>query len=68
MQQAKYTDLCSNSPLPLGINDPKSKATINDLKMALFNGAKGATIKRGEVQPSSMAAISANFTTAEQEK
>ncbi len=64
----KYTELCSNSHLPLGIDDPKSRTIISDLIIALFNGAKGATIKRGEVKPSSMAVISANFSTAEQQK
>ena len=64
----KYTELCSNSNLPLGIDDPKSKTTVNDLTIALFNGAKAATIKRGESKPTCMAVISANFTTAEQEK
>ncbi len=60
--------LRSTQPPPLGIDDPKSRTVINDLTIALFNGAKGATIKRGEVKPSSMAVISANFSTAEQQK
>ena len=64
----RYTQLCADSCLPLGIDDPKSKAAISDLTLALFNGAKGATIKRGEKAPSCMAVISDNFTTSEQTK
>lgn len=64
----KYTHLCSSSCLPLGIDDPKSKSAISDLVVALFNGAKAATIKHGEKLPTSLAIISANFTTAQQEK
>lgn len=64
----KYADLCCASYLPLGIDDPKSKSAISDLVVSLFNGAKGATLKRGEQIPTSMAVISANFTTIAQEK
>ena len=64
----KYSDLCCSSYLPLGIDDPKSKSAISDLVISLFNGAKGATLKRGEQEPTAMAVISANFTTIEQEK
>ena len=39
----KYADLCSSSFLPLAIDDPKSKASISDLIIALYNGAKSAT-------------------------
>jgi hypothetical protein len=64
----KYNDLCSDSHLPLGIDDPRSRAAISDLTMALFNGAKGGTLKRGEIIPTCMAIISANFTTKEQQQ
>ena len=64
----KYADLCSSSYLPLGIDDPKSRGAISDLVISLFNGDKGATMKHGEKVPTSMAVISANFTTVEQEK
>jgi hypothetical protein len=64
----KYADLCSSSYLPLGIDDPKSKTVISDLVIALFNGAKAATIKHGEKVPTSMAVLSVNFTTLGQEK
>ena len=64
----KYADMCSSSFLPLGIDDPKSKGAISDLVISLFNGATGATMKHGEKTPTSMAVISANFTTLEQDK
>lgn len=65
---AKYADMCSSSYLPLAVDDPKSKNVISDLVISLFNGAKAATMKHGESVPTSMAVISANFTTLEQEK
>ncbi len=61
----KYADLCSSSYIPLGVDDLKSKSAISDLVIALFNGAKAATMKHGESTPTSMAVISA---TVEQEK
>ena len=64
----KYADMCSSSFLPLAIDDPKSKGAISDLVISLFNGATGATMKHGEKTPTSMAVISANFTTLEQKK
>lgn len=64
----KYCELSSGSSLPFGIDDPKSRTALGDLTVALFNGAKEATIKRGEKVPSCMAVISANFTVSEQTK
>ena len=64
----KYADMCSSSYLPLAVDDPKSKSAISDLSISLFNGATGATMKHGGETPTSMAVISANFTTLEQEK
>ena len=51
-----------------GDHFPKSQGAISDLAGSLFNGVKRATIKRGEMQPRSMAVISANFMTCPQEK
>lgn len=65
---AKYCELSSNSTLPYGIDDPKSRTALGDLTVALFNGAKEGTISKGEKAPSCMAVISANFTTSEQTK
>lgn len=64
----RYTDICSQSCLPFAMDDPKSKNAISDLTIALFNGANGTTMKRGDVIPSSMAVIAANFTKSEEAK
>lgn len=63
-----YTDFCCASYLSLGIDDPKSKSAISDLVVAYFNSAKGAILKWGEQILTSVAVISANFTTIVQEK
>ena len=42
----KYADLCTSSYLPLGVDDPKSKAAISDLTVSLFNGVEEGTVKR----------------------
>ena len=51
----KYLQLCCDSYLPLGIDDPRSKASISDLCMALFNSAQEGTISRGTNKPMSTA-------------
>jgi hypothetical protein len=43
----KYIDLCYNSFMPLGIDGAQSLSAISELVIALFNGEKGATMKRG---------------------
>ena len=60
--------MCSSDYLPLAVDDPKSRSAISDLVVSLFNGATGATMKHGEKNPTSMAVVTANFTTLEQEK
>ena len=64
----RYTELCSKGTFPIGIDDPRSVSVISELTLSLYNGAKGSTMRRGDSQPSCMAVISANFTTAEQER
>ena len=64
----KYSNLCATSYLPLGVDDPKSKSTISDLTVSLFNGAQEGTVTHGAKQPLSMAVVCANFTTTEQER
>ena len=44
----KYFDMCTTSYLPLAVDDPKSRDAVSDLAAALFNGAKEATVRRGE--------------------
>ena len=63
-----FVQLCCNSYLPLGIDDPKSKPIISELVMTLFGGASEGTILRGSYKPTSMAVISANFTVKDMEK
>ena len=64
----KYVELCCDGILPLAIDDPYSVNAISELTIALFNGAKEGTIKRGTKTPTCMAMISANFTVFQQEK
>ena len=64
----KYLQLCCDSYLPLGIDDPHSKASISDLCMALFNFAQEGTIYRGTNKPMSTAIVVANFTVNESER
>ena len=47
--------------LPLGIDDPRSKAVISDLVMTLYTKAQEGTMSRGDHKPTSMAVISSNF-------
>ena len=54
--------------LPLVVDDPDSKSNLSKVLLDLFNGAKRATIGRGEVQPISTVIISSNFTPIEQER
>ena len=51
-----------------GIDDPRLKASISDLCMALFNSAQEGTISRGTNKPMSMAIVAANFTVHESKK
>ena len=63
-----FVQLCCAGYMPLGIDDPKSKAIISELVMTLFGGANECTIGRGSYKPTSMAVISANFTVNDMEK
>ena len=62
----KYADLCSTSYLPMGIDDPKSKGTICDLVISLFERSYDETWREGANINGSDIVISANFTTVEQ--
>lgn len=63
-----YVNLCSDGYLPLGLDDPKSKAVISDLCMSLYGGAFQGSLLRGGSKPTCMAVISANFIVSESEK
>ena len=65
----KIFDICCEcAGIPLGVDDPHSKADINKLLVDLYNGKKGATVGKGERQPSSTILITANFSPADQER
>lgn len=68
LTKEKILTLCSNSAIPLGVDDPDSKSDINRLVIDLFNGAKSSTVSRGDKKPLSTCIISANFTTNEQHR
>ncbi len=64
--RAKMFDLCCDSGIPLGVDDPHSKGDINKLLVELYNGKKGATMGKGEHTPSSTAIIASNFSPNDQ--
>ena len=60
----KVFDLCFTSSIPLGVDDPQSKADISRLIIDLYND----TIGRRERKPISTCVITSNFTTLEQQR
>ncbi len=63
----KIFDMCCDvAGIPLGVDDPHSKADISKLLVELYNGKKGATMGRGERQPKSTAVVAANFSPSDQ--
>ena len=64
----KYVSLCSNSSLPLGIDDPRSQAVISDLVMSLYSEAQEGTVSRGDHKANSLAIICSNFFVKPEEK
>ena len=64
----KYLDLCCNSTIPIGIDDPSFQKDIDVLCLDLFNGAKSGSISRGEKKPLTTAVIAANYTASSTEK
>ncbi len=64
----KIIDLCCESNVPLGVDDPSSKGDISNLIISLYNGASVGTLTRGEKNLKTSCIISANFTPVEQQK
>lgn len=64
----KYAALCSESTLPLGIDDPRSQTAISDLVMTLYGAAQEGTMSRGNYKANSLAIISSNFFVKAEEK
>jgi len=68
LSQAKILQLCSDSSIPVGVDDPQSKNDISRLMIDLYNGAFSATVSRGVSRPKTTCIISANFTTVDQQR
>ena len=47
---------------PIGCDDPLSDQQTGQLVVDFYNGAKGSTVKHGDLKPQSTAVVSANFT------
>ena len=60
-----YLQKCYSSTLPVGCDDPQSPATIGQMIVELFNGAKSTLVKSGDRMPLTTCMISANFNLAE---
>ena len=64
----KYLLLLSKSTFPLGIDDPKKQDSVGELLVDLFNGGKSTTVTHGDIEPSSMGIITANFNLSAKAK
>jgi hypothetical protein len=60
--------LCSDTNIPLGVDDPDSKGAFSKVVMDVYGGGRSATISRGETCPMSTVVISANFPTVDQQR
>ena len=60
--------ICSNTGIPIGVDDPQSKSEISRLMIDLYQGFMNSTISRGARKPCTTCMISANFTTLEQQR
>lgn len=60
--------ICSNTGIPIAVDDPQSKSEISRLMIDLYQGFMNSTISRGSKKPSTTCMISANFTTLEQQR
>ena len=68
IMKEKIIDLCCNSSMPLGVDDPRSQGDISYLIITLYNGAGVGTICRGEKDLKTSCIIASNFTTIDQQK
>jgi len=64
----KYAALCSESMLPLGIDDPRSQSAISDLVMSVYGAAQEGSMSRGCQRANSLAIIASNFGVKSEEK
>lgn len=65
---AKALQLCSQTSLPMGYDDPDTNKGFSALIMDLYNGARKATISGGEQIPSSTVVISSNMAPIDQQR
>ena len=63
-----YLQKCCSSTFPVGCDAPQSKASIGQLIVELFNGAKCTLVKYGDKIPITSCIISANFKLSEAAK
>lgn len=61
--EEKVLTLCSTTGIPLGIDDPQSKGDISRLIIDLLNGARSATMTRGDRKPISTCIIKGGVIT-----
>ena len=66
--QAMVQKLCSETNLPLGVDDPNSKGGFSKVVMDVYGGGRKSTIARGETIPKSTVVISSNFATVDQQR
>ena len=64
----KVIQICSNTGIPIGVDDPQSKSEISRLTIDLYEGFANSTISHGARKPYTTCMISANFTTLEQQR
>ena len=60
--------LCSETNIPLGVDDPDSKGAFSKMIMDVYGGGKKGTVSRGETCPISGVVISSNFPTVDQQR
>ena len=54
-------NICLESSVPVGFDDPNGKSTIEEIVVSLYNGASFSSIARGQKTPEANVVISANF-------
>ena len=68
LSNAKILQLCSETSVPLGVDDPESKNTFSKVIMGLYNGSKEGTLSKGEIKPTSTVVISSIITPLEKQR
>ena len=65
---AMVQKLCSETNIPLGVDDPDTKGAFSKVVVDIYEGAKKGTISRWETRPISTVMISSNFPTVDQQR